>query len=174
MEEEKCKETPFVDFGRKTQFSVKNAMGDTKSAVPILKERGQKWFPVSDYGECSGWVQQHFTCVKNGIVPILGMETFVNNYRFSVSEDDADDVSVLKYGEHEEWEKRPSEISDDELDWSQIDFPIDIFARTRDGYRNVICIHNGAQRDGVEKRPRTADSFLKTHGKGVVALRPTP
>lgn len=174
MEEEKCKETPFVDFGRKTQFSVKNAMGDTKSAVPILKERGQKWFPVSDYGECSGWVQQHFTCIKNGIIPVLGMETFVNNYRFSVSEDDATNVSVFKYGENEEWEKKPSEISDDELDWSQIDFPIDIFARTLDGYRNVICIHNDAQINGVEKRPRTTDSFLKTHGKGVVALMPTP
>ena len=98
----------------------------------------------------------------------------MNNYRFSVSEDDADNVSVLKYGEHEEWEKRPSEISDDELDWSQIDFPIDIFARTLDGYRNVICIHNDAQINGVEKRPRTTDSFLKTHGKGVVALMPTP
>lgn len=174
MEEEKCKETPFVDFGRKTQFSLKNAMGDTKSALPILKKRKQEWFAVSDYCECSGWVQQYFTCIKNNIIPILGMETFVNNYKFLYDENDLKNVKVHKYGEFEEWEKQTSEISDDELDWSQIDFPIDIFARTIDGYYNIIVIHNWSQINHVGKRPRTTDSFLKTHGKGVVALMPTP
>ena len=166
--------TPFVDFGRKTQFSVKNAMGDTKSAMPILKERGQKWFAVSDYGECSGWVQQYFTCVKNGITPVMGMETFVNNYRFIVDGEDSDDVRVHKYGEDEEWEKPTKEVSDDELDWSQIDFPIDIFARENGSEYNIYKIHNDAQINGVDKRPRTTDAFLKTHGKGIVALMPTP
>ena len=174
MEEEKKIGTPFVDFGRKTQFSVKNAMGDTKSAISILKERGQQWFAVSDYGECSGWVQQYFTCIKNGIIPILGMETFVNNYRFIVDEEHPEDVRVHKYGESEEWEKPTKEISDDELDWSQIDFPIDIFARENGSEYNIYKIHNHAQIHGVDKRPRTTDAFLKEHGKGVVALMPTP
>ena len=165
---------PFVDFGRKTQFSVKNAMGDTKSALPILKERKQGWFAVSDYGECSGWVQQYFTCVKNGIVPILGMETFVNNYRFSIDEGNPENVTVRKMGETEEWEKSVKEVSDDELDWSQIDFPIDIFMRRIEGYTNIISIHNDAQINGVDKRPRTTDAFLKRHGAGIVALMPTP
>ena len=129
---EQAKNTPFVDFGRKTQFSVKNAMGDTKTAMPILKARGQEWFAVSDYGECSGWVQQYFTCIKNGIIPILGMETFVNNYRFKVDGDSS--TTVHKFGESEEWEKPVSEVSEKELDWSQIDFPIDIFAKTINGY----------------------------------------
>lgn len=164
----------FVDFGRKTQFSLKNAMGDTKSALPILKKRKQEWFAVSDYCECSGWVQQYFTCIKNNIIPILGMETFVNNYKFLYDENDLKNVKVHKYGEFEEWEKQTSEISDDELDWSQIDFPIDIFARTIDGYYNIIVIHNWSQINHVGKRPRTTDSFLKAHGKGVVALMPTP
>lgn len=174
MEEEKKIGTPFVDFGRKTQFSVKNAMGDTKSAISILKERGQQWFAVSDYGECSGWVQQYFTCIKNNIIPILGMETFVNNYRFIVDEERPEDVRVHKYGESEEWEKPTKEISDDELDWSQIDFPIDIFARENKSEYNIYKIHNHAQIHGVDKRPRTTDAFLKEHGKGVVALMPTP
>lgn len=173
MEEQKSS-TPFVDFGRKTQFSIKTAMGEPKSAIPILKERGQKWFPISDYGECSEWVKQYFGCIKDGIVPILGMETFVNNYRFIINEDDASDVTVHKYGETEEWEKKDTEVSEDELDWSQIDFPIDIFARAPKSEYNVIKIHNDAQLHGVEKRPRTTDAFLKTHGEGVVALMPTP
>ena len=164
--------TAFVDFGRKTQYSVKNAMGDTKGMIPMLKELGQKWFAVSDYGECSGWVNQYFSCVKNGIVPILGMETFVNNYRFDESDPKA--VIVRKSGEYDSWEKNESEVDDEELDWSQIDFPMDIFARTLEGYTNIICIHNESQINGVANRPRVADGFLKEHGKGVVALMPTP
>ena len=174
MEEQQQPSTPFVDFGRKTQFSLKTAMGEPKTAIPILKKRNQKWFPISDYGECSSWVKQYFGCIKEGIVPILGMETFVNNYRFTVSADDANDVTVHKYGENEEWERKDTDVSEDELDWSQIDFPIDIFARAPKSEYNVIKIHNDAQLHGVEKRPRTTDAFLKTHGEGVVALMPTP
>ena len=165
--------TAFVDFGRKTQYSVKNAMGDTKSMLPILAERGQMWFPVSDYGECSGWVGQYFGCVKKGIVPILGMEAFVNNYRFRET-DDGKQTVVVKSGEDESWERPDTDVDAEELDWSQIDFPIDIFARTLEGYTNIICIHNESQINGVAKRPRVADGYLKTHGKGIVALLPTP
>ena len=164
--------TAFVDFGRKTQYSLKNAMGDTKSVMPILINHNQKYFAVSDYGECSGWVQQYFTCIKNNIVPILGMETFINNYRFKV--DEKNETSVNKLGEEEIWTKSVKEISDEELDWSQIDFPIDIFARTLDGYTNIIKIHNDAAINGVDKRPRTSDNFIKNNGKGIVALMPTP
>ena len=38
----------------------------------------------------------------------------------------------------------------------------------------LVQIHNDAQINGVDKRPRTTDAFLKTHGDGVVALFPTP
>jgi len=164
--------TAFVDFGRKTQYSLKNAMGDTKTVIPILKNHNQKYFAVSDYGECSGWVQQYFTCIKNDIIPILGMETFVNNYRFNINENN--ETFITKYGENESWTKSVKEIDDEELDWSQIDFPIDIFARTLEGYTNIIKIHNDAAINGVDKRPRTSDNFLKQNGKGIVALMPTP
>lgn len=164
--------TAFIDFGRKTQYSLKNAMGDTKSVMPILKKHNQKYFAVSDYGECSGWVQQYFTCIKNDIVPILGMETFVNNYRFKIDENN--ETFITKYGENEIWTKSAKEVSEDELDWSQIDFPIDIFAHTLEGYTNIIKIHNDASINGVDKRPRTSDDFIKNNGKGIIALMPTP
>ena len=162
----------FVDFGRKTQYSVKNAMGDTKTALPILKEHGQKWFAVSDYGECSGWINQYFTCRKNGIVPILGMETFVNDYRFS--SDEPDKAEVSRHLPDGLTTVKVTDADPEELDWSQIDFPVDVFARTLDGYYNIIAIHNDAQINGVARRPRTTDLFLKSHGSGVVALLPTP
>jgi hypothetical protein len=85
-------------------------MGDTKSVMPILKEHNQKYFAISDYGECSGWVQQYFTCIKNNIVPILGMETFVNNYRFKTNENN--ETFINKLGENEIWTKSEYQIID--------------------------------------------------------------
>ena len=163
--------TPFIDFGRKTMYSLKNAMGTTKTILPILKERGQKYFAVSDYGEVSGWVNQLFTCKDNDIVPILGMETFVNNYRFRL---DGDKTVVHKMSLTDDVEKEDNQFKDDELDYAMIDFPLDLFARTIDGYYNIIQIHNEAQINGVDKRPRITEAYLKTHGKGVVTLLPSP
>ena len=163
--------TPFVDFGKKTMYSLKNAMGTTKTILPVLKEREQKYFAVSDYGEVSGWVNQLFTCKDNSIIPILGMETFVNNYRFQMSEDK---TIVHKMSLTDDIEKEDTQFKDDELDYAMIDFPLDLFARTIDGYYNVIQIHNEAQINGVDKRPRITEAYLKLHGKGVVALLPSP
>lgn len=162
--------TPFVDFGRKDFYSLKNAMGNMDSILPLLKERKQKYYAVSNYGEVSGWVAQLFKCKENGIIPILGMQTFINNYRYSFN---GNKQICKKISADETWEKELSEISDNEKDWSTIDFSLNIFANTLDGYFNIIKIHNDAQLNGVEKRPRTSDGFLKTHGKGIIATVPS-
>ncbi len=166
--------TPFVDFGRKDQYSVpKLAMGDTESILPLLKERGQKWYAVSNYGECSGWVNQYFKCVKEGITPILGMQLYVNNYRFSI-ENEVESVHRYANALNESLVGLASDLEHDELDWATIDFPIDVFAKTMDGYYNIIKLHNDAQINGMYKRPRTNDEFVASHAKGIVALLPTP
>lgn len=161
----------FVDFSRKDSYSLKNAMGNTKSILPILKERGQTHYAVSNYGEISNWVEQYFTCKDNGIIPILGMETFVNNYRVSAANGE---VEIEKLAVDEKWKKKLSDVSDDEKDATTIDYSLDIFAKTIEGYYNIIQIHNDAQMFGVAKRPRTSDSFLSDHGRGVIAVLPTP
>lgn len=166
--------TPFVDFGRKDQYSVpKLAMGDTESILPLLKERNQKWYAVSNYGECSGWVNQYFKCIKEGITPILGMQLYVNNYRFSI-ENEVESVHRYANALNESLVGLASNLKHDELDWATLDFPIDVFARTMEGYYNVIKLHNDAQINGMYKRPRTQDEFVASHAKGVVALLPTP
>lgn len=167
-------ETPFVDFGRKDQYSVpKLAMGDTSSILPTLKNRGQKWYAISNYGECSGWVNQYFKCVKEGITPILGMQLYVNNYRFTM-DGEVEKVHRFANALNGRLDDLAGNLEHDELDWATLDFPIDVFARTMDGYYNIIKLHNDAQINGMGRRPRTQDEFVASHGKGVVALLPTP
>lgn len=161
--------TPFVDLGKKDEFSLKHALGNTKTIIPLLKERNQKYYAVSNYCEVSNWVQQLFACKAAGIIPILGMEAFVNNFRYATKEG-VIYVQNLLTGE----EKTLPEMDETSRDLVTMDYPIDLFAKTVEGYYNIIQIHNNAQLHGIDKRPRTSDDFIVSHGKGVVAVMPTP
>jgi DNA polymerase-3 subunit alpha len=65
-------------------------------------------------------------------------------------------------------------MDEDEKSLVQIDYNLAIFAVDMDGYYNIIKIHNDAQINGFTDKPKTNDSFLETHGKGVIAVLPTP
>lgn len=161
----------FCDFGKKFQYSIRYAHGNIKTTLPILKQRGQKYFAISDYGEISSWPSLYFKCKENDIVPILGIQTFLNNYRLSGC---GNEIEIEKISYDECWKKNLKEVSDDEKSFSTIDYPIDLFAQSIDGYYNIIQIHNDAQINGMDKRPRTNDKFIYEHGKGVVAILPNP
>ena len=162
--------TPFVDLLHRDEFSLKQALGNTKTILPILKERNQKYYAVSNYCEISNWVQQLFACKDNDIVPILGMEAFVNNFRYQADGFDKINVTNLVSSET----KSVYDLNETERDLVTLDYPIDLFARTIEGYYNIIQIHNDSQLYGVDKRPRTSDPFLEKHCKGIIAVLPTP
>ena len=161
---------PFVDLLHRDEFSLKHALGNSKKILPILKERGQKYFAVANYAEISNWVQQLFSCKENGIVPILGMEAFVNNFRYSQIDANKIEVTDLISGE----KKDVLSLDETSRDLVTLDYPIDLYAKTVDGYYNIIKIHNDGQLNGVDKRPRTSDRFLKDHGKGIICVLQTP
>lgn len=162
--------TAFVDLLHRDEFSLKQALGNTKKILPILKERNHSHYAVANYCEISNWVQQLFTCKKAEIIPILGMEAFVNNYRCSAEAPGQVSVKNLVSGE----EKSVYDLEETSRDLTTLDYPIDLFALTVEGYYNIIKIHNDSQLFGVDKRPRTSDPYLKEHGKGIVAVMPTP
>ena len=90
----------FCDMTHKDEYSVRNGIGNIKNTIPILKERGQKYYAIANYMEVSNWVGQYFECKKNGIIPILGFETFINNYRYN-----AEDNTVTCYEIGKSWKK---------------------------------------------------------------------
>lgn len=162
--------TPFVDLLHRDEFSLKHALGNSKKILPLLKERGQKYFAVANYAEISNWVQQLFTCKENGIIPILGMEAFVNNFRYSQADANKIEVTDLNSGKV----SNVIELDETSRDLVTLDYPIDLYAKTVEGYYNIIKIHNDGQLNGVDKRPRTSDKFLKDHGKGIVCVLQVP
>ncbi len=160
---------PFVDLGKKDEFSLKHALGNTKTVLPLLKERGQKYYAVSNYCEISNWIQQMSVCGKAGIIPILGMEVFVNNFRYA-----SEQGIVTVHDLYRDEKKALPEMDETGRDMVTLDYPVDLFARTVQGYYNIIQIHNDAQLNGIDRRPRTHDRFLESHGEGIVAVMPAP
>ena len=158
----------FCDFGKKFEYSIRYAHGNMKSTLPLLKQRNQKYFAVSDYCEISCWPSQYFKCKQNNIIPILGIQIFVNNYKFQKEQEE---YYLTKIGE---WKKKLNEVCDDQKDNSTLDYSLSLFAKTMEGYYNIIQIHNDAQINGFDKKPKTNEQFLKTHGKGIIALLPNP
>jgi hypothetical protein len=153
----------------KDEFSVRNGIGNTEDIIPLLKERNQTHFALANYGEVSNWVNQYFNCIKNNIIPILGIETHVNNHKVS-----GEGKDIVVENIFENWKKNVSEMNEDEKSLVQIDFNLALFASNMDGYYNIIKIHNDAQINGFTDKPKTNDVFLKEHGKGVIAVMPTP
>ena len=160
---------PFVDFFHRTELSLKCALGRSdKKLLSILKERGQTHYAAADYAGLDGMVEQLFTCKDNGIIPILGFEAFVNEYRPVEGKELT--FKNLSTGEI----KQAEEMDEEERDLVTIDYPIGLFALDMTGYHNMMSVHNDAQLNGVWKRPRTSMSFLKGHGKGLLAVLRTP
>ena len=164
------KMTAFVDLLHRDEYSLKHALGNSKQILPILKERQQTHYAIANYGEISNWVQQLFTCKDHGIVPVLGMETFVNNYRCRTD----DNGKIIVKDLTNDTETPLLEMDGVSRDLTTIDYPLDLYARTVEGYYNIIKIHNDAQLHGVDKRPRTYDKYLETHGKGIVSVMYCP
>ena len=159
----------FCDMLHKDEFSVRNGIGNTEDIIPLLKERNQTHFALANYGEVSNWVNQYFNCIKNNIIPILGMETHVNNHKVS-----GEGKDIFVENVFEGWNKSVYDMNEDEKSLVQIDFNLALFAVNMEGYYNIIKIHNDAQINGFTDKPKTNDKFLQSHGKGVIAVLPTP
>ena len=159
----------FCDMLHKDEFSVRNGIGNTEDIIPLLKERNQTHFALANYGEVSNWVNQYFNCIKNNIIPILGMETHVNNHKVT-----GEGKDIFVENVFEGWNKSVNDMNEDEKSLVQIDFNLALFAVNMEGYYNIIKIHNDAQINGFTDKPKTNDKFLQSHGKGVIAVLPTP
>ena len=144
---------PFVDLLHRDEYSLKCALGNTKKILPILKERDQTHYAVSNYNAISNWVQQLFTCKDNGIVPLLGMEVYVNDYRLVSNTPEDMMFKNLNTGK----DISISDMDETERDLTTIDYALTIYAQTIEGYHNIISIHNDAQLNGMWKRPRTSN-----------------
>lgn len=163
----------YVNLHHHDEYSLRNGIGRTEDIIPFLKEQGITHYAVTNYSEVSGWVNQYFKCVDNGITPILGVEMYLSNYKMKY--DDDNKISEISYcGIDEQWTRPYSEVEQHHIDKVAKSYNIILLAKNIEGFYNIIKCHNESQLNGYYDRPRINDKFLFENAKGIVAILPMP
>ncbi|MBI4972097.1 MAG: DNA polymerase III subunit alpha [Candidatus Omnitrophica bacterium] len=112
----------------------------------LVKQAVKKNFPaiaITDSGNLFGVIDFYKECMKQGIKPIIGMETFVApNTRFERATHGIKDAS----------------------------FHLVLLARNEQGYKNLLKLSSIGYLEGFYYKPRIDKTCLKEFGDGLIAL----
>lgn len=133
----------FVGLHHHDEFSIKDGLGTVDGLVKLLKAQKRSFCCVTNHGSVGGWIKQYNACRKAGIKAIFGMEAYVSNYRG----DDMEQKKAHRSANH-----------------------LVLLARTKEGFDNIIRIHNDAQLNGFYYTPRTTWESLEKWGKGIIGM----
>ncbi len=67
----------FVHLHNHTHFSLLDGLTKIKPLVTRTKELGMEAVAITDHGTLSGVIEFYKECKKQGIKPIIGIETYV-------------------------------------------------------------------------------------------------
>lgn len=132
----------FVALHHHDEFSLQDGLGTCGHLADSLAEQRRSFMCVTNHGSIGGWIKQHNVCRKYGIKPIFGMECYVETYRG---------------------------IDPEEKKKHRSAFHIVLLAATKDGFYNIIRIHNDAQLHGFYYSPRADHEAFGKWGKGIIA-----
>lgn len=132
----------FVVLHHHDEFSLQDGLGTCQHLAELLREQRRSFMAVTNHGSVGGWIKQFNVCREYGIKPIFGMECYVENYRGT---------------DPEEKKKHRSA------------FHLVLLAATKEGFYNIIRIHNDAQVHGFYYSPRADHEAFKKWGKGIIA-----
>lgn len=132
----------FVNLHHHDEFSLQDGLGTVGHLAKLLESQRRGFCCVTNHGSVSGWIKQHNICKKYGLKSLYGCEMYVNNYRG----DDPDMKKLNRESRH-----------------------LILIAKTKEGFDNIIKIHNDAQLNGFYYKPRCNWDAFKKWGKGVCA-----
>lgn len=96
---------------------------------------------LTDHGTMYGTIQFYRACIKQGVKPIVGVESYV----------------------------AARGLKDKEVEKDRERYHLLLLAQNRTGYHNLLKIVSTAQLEGFYYRPRTDHHFLEAHSQGLIA-----
>ncbi|MBI3671332.1 DNA polymerase III subunit alpha [Candidatus Azambacteria bacterium] len=136
-------ETPkFVHLHVHSHYSLLDGLPKIDGLVKKTKELGMDSIALTDHGYMYGVIDFYKTAKKNGIKPIIGLETYVAPREMRSKETGIDD-------------KRHHLI---------------LLAKNNVGYKNLIKIATKASLEGFYYKPRVDKELLKKYSEGLIAL----
>ena len=131
----------YVGLHHHDEFSIKDGLGTVEQLVKLLKAQRRSFCCVTNHGSVGGWIKQYNACKKAGVKAIFGMEAYVSDYRG----DDPELKKAHRSANH-----------------------LVLIARTKEGFDNIVRIHNDAQMHGFYYTPRVNREAIARWGKGIV------
>ncbi len=136
----------FVHLHTHSHYSLLDGMSNIDDMVKLAKEHGMTAIGLTDHGVMYGAIDFYTACVKNGIKPIIGVETYVANRSRFQKESHVDN-------------KR---------------YHLTLLAKDNAGYQNLIKLTTAAHLEGYYYKPRVDKDLLRTHAEGLIALSGCP
>ncbi len=131
---------PYTHLHVHSQYSILDGAASVSALVNKAKSDGMIALALTDHGSMFGIKEFHATCLKAGIKPILGCETYVASRRMT----DKSDV-VDRYGNH-----------------------LVLLAKNLAGYKNLIKLISIANNEGFYYKPRIDKELLEAHSEGLI------
>ncbi|RME81243.1 MAG: DNA polymerase III subunit alpha [Caldilineae bacterium] len=131
----------FVHLHVHSEYSLLDGLSRIDELVVRAKELGQPALALTDHGAMYGVMPFYRACKREGVKPIIGIETYLA--------------------------RKSMYDRDPELDKTR--FHMLLLAENQEGYRNLLEIASVAQLEGYYYKPRIDRAFMAEHSQGLIA-----
>ncbi|TSC94447.1 MAG: DNA polymerase III subunit alpha [Candidatus Berkelbacteria bacterium Athens1014_28] len=132
----------FVHLHVHSHYSMLDGMGNIPDLVKKAKDDGQIALALTDHGVMHGAIEFYETCKKEGIKPLVGIETYIAQ-------------RTMK-------DKQPRVDANS--------YHLVLLAKNYLGYQNLMKITSIAHLEGYYYKPRIDKRRLKKYSEGIIAL----
>ena len=122
-----------------TEYSLLDGANKIKKLAAKVKELGMSSVSMTDHGNMFGAIDFYTTMKKEGIKPIIGIETYLHNN---------DDLGSKE---------------------SKQRFHLCLYAKDEEGYKNLMYLSSKAFIDGFYYYPRINKKILRERSRGILA-----
>lgn len=129
----------FTHLHLHTEYSLLDGANQVPKLAKKLKEFGMTSVAITDHGVLHGAIDFYTTMLKEGIKPIIGIETYIHN---------GDSL----------------ESKDPQMPY----FHLCLFAKNEVGYKNLMYLSSMACLKGFYRKPRINKKILKEHCEGLI------
>lgn len=134
------KSSDFVHLHNHTQYSLLDGLTKIPKLIDFVKDHGMEAVAMTDHGTLSGTVDFYQTAKKNGVKPLIGIETYVAS-RLHTDKDPQKDKAR---------------------------FHLVIIAMNNVGYKNLMKLSTTAHLDGFYYFPRIDHELLEKYNEGLI------
>ena len=131
---------PFTHLHVHSQYSILDGAASVDALVNKAKSDGMKALALTDHGTMFGIKEFHSACIKSGIKPVLGCETYVAARTFNDKKDKID-----RSGHH-----------------------LILLAKNEKGYKNLVKLISIANNEGFYYKPRIDKTLLEKYREGLI------